>query len=119
MKGNYLASGGEETTIRIWNLSDYSCAMMLSEHTSSVNCLVHLGDDAFASASRDESIKILMRNDKTSRQTLDTQGDVVKRMAVVSSDLIASGDIDGVIRLWSCEDNALLETFVAHFDLIS
>ena len=40
-------------------------------------------------------------------------------MCVVSNNLIAIGDVNGVIKLWSHDDNTFLNSFDAHSDVIS
>ncbi len=58
----YLATGGEDGTIRIWNGATRACQKTLAQHIDDVKALVRLGSDCLVSGSADGTIKVMGRN---------------------------------------------------------
>jgi WD40 repeat protein len=54
----FIASGGQDTTIRIWRLSDGVCIRTLTGHTNAVWSITALPNGHIASGSSDNSIRI-------------------------------------------------------------
>ena len=53
-----LASGSDDTTIKIWNIEDRSIMSTLSGHTDAVNALCYVKEGVFVSGSDDKSLII-------------------------------------------------------------
>ena len=53
-----LASGSQDKTIKLWNISTNSCESTLFGHIKRVSSIIQLFDNRLASASWDHSIKI-------------------------------------------------------------
>ena len=116
-----LASGSDDITIKIWNLSNntlvatdgtiklwdvdtYSTITSLRGHTDVVYALsVYSHDDKpyLASGSWDNSIKIWSLEDHTLIRTIDEGDAWIRSLTVVNIDghhTLASGDFDGKIK---------------------
>ena len=75
MSKNILASGSEDTTIKIWNIEDRSIISTLTGHTGEVNALCNVKEGVFVSGSLDKSLIIWSKSTSGSsiyshRQTL-------------------------------------------------
>jgi WD40 repeat protein len=55
---NLLASSGGDSTIRIWDLNNYTCKMTLSGHTSQILGLKQVSSDILSSGSDDATVKL-------------------------------------------------------------
>ena len=55
---NRLASGSNDESIKIWDLSTFTCLQTLTGHRDTVMLLVALSENCLASSSADRSIKI-------------------------------------------------------------
>lgn len=53
-----LISGGEDKTIRIWNLETGKCEEILDGHDDFVRVVLGIGEDRIVSGSRDNSLRI-------------------------------------------------------------
>ena len=57
VQGDYIVSGSDDDTIKIWNINDGTLVRTLTGHTSSVNSVAVQGD-YIVSGSYDATIKI-------------------------------------------------------------
>ena len=55
---NYIASGSDDGTIKIWDLYNLKECQTLSSHTSNVSCIIKLNNNNLISCSEDQTIKI-------------------------------------------------------------
>ncbi len=59
LRGDMLASGSTDKTVRVWDIKHNRCIKVLAGHTGQVNALVTLADEYeifLCSASHDKSI---------------------------------------------------------------
>lgn len=83
LKDGQLASGSDDSTIKLWNVSSMKCIQTLSDHRGSVYCLCQLHNDRFASCSMDFTIKIWNQNTFQCQTTL-IQNDVIRFITQLS-----------------------------------
>jgi WD40 repeat protein len=94
-----LASGGDENTIRLWNLATGVETGSLVGKFSSVNALCALPDGRLASATDGDSIQLW--DLVTSASTfLEGHSGSVRALCVLPDGRLASGAQDKTIRLW-------------------
>tara|TARA_A100001015_G_scaffold295479_1_gene374505 strand:- start:1784 stop:2992 length:1209 start_codon:yes stop_codon:yes gene_type:complete len=105
--GDVLASGSWDNTIKIWNTATKTCSQTLIGHTEGVNSVsFNPGSEFLASASGDCTIKIwnyakgvLIRTLKP-RYPLHTQRVFLCVAWSPAGNILASGAVDGIVRLW-------------------
>ncbi|HEY9663744.1 MAG TPA: hypothetical protein V6C65_35290, partial [Allocoleopsis sp.] len=112
-QGHFLASGGDDHTVRVWNIDTGECCVILREHSSSV-CSVAFSPDGsiMASSSTDRTIRIW---DTTTWECLRLlqghTGSVISVAFQPNSDntspehplILASASYDETLRLWNIQ----------------
>jgi WD40 repeat protein len=101
----FLASGGSDATVRLWDPTTGQQVRQLDGHTASVNVVCSMpiqGRTLLATASSDGTVRIW--NPATGRQLgyIDTYAGPIRAMCVVQlagSTFLAIGSTDGVVRL--------------------
>ena len=58
LNNNQVATGSLDSTIKIWNISDWTNTKTLTGHTGTVYILLKLNENEIASGSLDKTIKI-------------------------------------------------------------
>ncbi|GBC96306.1 Protein TolB [bacterium HR16] len=118
--GNLLASGSDDMTVKIWQVSDYgrvfSLQRSLQGHTSWVNAVAFSPDGSLlASASRDGTVRIWRVSDGTLVRTLTGHNGSVTSVAFSpDGQYLASGSEDGKVRIWNTSDGLLVRTLSDH-----
>jgi WD40 repeat protein len=73
--GKWLASGGGDTTVRIWDVKDRSVVAVLKEHTSSISSVAFSpGGKWFASGSGDGTVQIWEVNLRVPGMSVEPSG---------------------------------------------
>ena len=103
--GRYLASGGEDTTVRVWDANTGQQLRTLNRHTARVLSVVFSPDGRYlASGARDRMIRVWDAN--TGQQLRTLTGHTSGVAAVVFSpdgQLLVSGGEDAMIRVWDAD----------------
>ena len=108
MSKNILASGSEDTTIKIWNIEDRSIMSTVSGHTEGVNVLCNVKEGVFVSGSYDYSLIIWSKSTPESsiyshRQTLTGHNSYIKGIIRLNNREIVSGEYDGDLWIWDID----------------
>ncbi|WP_294537695.1 PH domain-containing protein [uncultured Rhodoblastus sp.] len=111
--GKFLISGSEDATVKIWDVDSERLLHDLAGHTDRVSSVAFSLDGQQAySASDDSTIKIwdvaserLLRDIPTGQEKIWA--------AAFSANVIASGGLDGTIKIWNTRSGSLLATFRA------
>ncbi len=115
-----LASAGEDSTIKLWDITTGQCLRTLREHTGSVRTVAFAKDGNFLiSGSDDRTIRVWDVTTGNCLQVLQGHQHQVWTVKVnQNSDLIASGSDDLTIKLWQIETGHCLKTLTGHTDWI-
>ncbi|MFN6564773.1 MAG: WD40 repeat domain-containing protein [Nostoc sp. ChiSLP01] len=100
--GKTLVSGGEDKTVKIWNLQTGELKQTLAGHTGKVNAVAISADSKIiASASNDKTVKIWDLNGGWLLRTLEGHTKVVRTVAISPDcQTIVSGSWDKTIKVW-------------------
>ncbi|KAH3757408.1 U3 small nucleolar RNA-associated protein [Pelomyxa schiedti] len=107
-KGNSLATGGKDNTIRVWDLHTLNCIHVVDGHTNAVTAIGWTSPIAFFSASSDTTLKSWMIvKEKGGVVNVVTKGTVkahdkdINSIAIAPNGMVATGSQDKSVKLWS------------------
>ena len=101
---NYIATGSEDKTVKIWNILTCECVNTLEGHRSYIKSIIVLQDiKLIASASHDCTIKIWNYKKQSSmcERTLSGHTKPILCLSHYNKELIASGGEDSAIKIWN------------------
>ncbi len=108
--GTRLASGGDDTTVRLWDLTNTDEWMTLEKHTGWTNVLAFSPDGTrLASGSTDKTVQLW--NTTTGERLATFTGHINGITALAFSPdgtTLVSGSADGMIRFWNTQTQAPL-----------
>ncbi|XP_076839632.1 PWP2 small subunit processome component [Brachyhypopomus gauderio] len=116
--GQYLATGGDDGKVKVWNCSSGLCFVTFQEHRSSVTGVAFTGSGTVVlSSSLDGTVRAFdlhrYRNFRTMTSPRPTQFSSLA--ADVSGELVCAGSQDSFeIFLWSMQTGRLLEVLSGH-----
>ena len=118
--GTRLASGGDDTTVRLWDLTNTDEWMTLEKHTSWANVLAFSSDGGMlASGSTDKTVQLW--NTTTGENLATFTGHINGITALAFSPdgtTLVSGSADGMIRFWNTQTRApLADRITGHTQL--
>ena len=118
--GRYLASGGGDNTIKIWEIATGRELCTFAGHSDWVRSVVYSPDGRYlASASSDKTIKIWQVATGKQLRTLTGHSRGV-RSVVYSPDgrYLASGSVDNTIKIWQVATGRELRTLTGHSEMV-
>ncbi|KAL6406189.1 hypothetical protein AUP68_10357 [Ilyonectria robusta] len=120
--GQRLASGSDDSTIKVWDVATGACLQTLEGHGDSVLTVAFSADgQRLASGSGDNTIKVWDAAMGACLQTLEGHGDLVLVLTVAFSadgQWLASGLNDSTIEVWDAATGACLRTLEGHGDFV-
>jgi WD40 repeat protein len=113
-----LASGSDDSTIKIWNVESRACERTLSGHNTIVRSVIQLLDGRLASGSWDKTIKIWNINSGTCERTLSGHSGGVQSVIQLSNGRLASGSWDATVKIWNINNGTCERTLSGHSEIV-
>lgn len=115
LQNEFLLSGSDDKTIKIWNKTDWSLIETLKGHSKAIRCLVKLSKSLVASGSDDKTIKIWdlnkIHNKKVPIKEIKTlKGHLKPIKSLVymkSNNFLVGSQCDLYIYIWNLNDFSL------------
>lgn len=108
LKDGRLASGSEDSTIKIINFADnYKLDLSLTGHTKAVRSMIQLENGTLISSSEDKSIKFwtIKKDSFTCDHTIENaHDDKVIKLVKISEEEIASISTDSEVKIWKTSE---------------
>ncbi len=108
----FMASGGEDRKVIIWDLSSYSIKNTLTGHTSSVYCIKRLSSNLIASG--DDKGLIIVWNWLTGEQIFDLTGHTstlyLNSLDLYDEQTLVSGSLDKTVKFWNITNGELIQS---------
>nr|WP_317891623.1 WD40 repeat domain-containing protein [Tolypothrix sp. PCC 7601] len=114
--GQKLASGSEDKTIKLWDMTTGKLLQTFNGHSGLIKTIALSNDgEKLASGNDDKTIKLWDVSTGKLLQTFSGHSDVVNSVAFSSDgEKLASGSKDKTIKLWDVSTGKLLQTFNGH-----
>jgi WD40 repeat protein len=112
-KGKFLASGGDDRTVRIWDSETGKAVATLRGHKATVNSVAFSPDGMLvAGGGDDRTVRIWDAETGTPKRTLAREDIGPVRSVAFSPDgsLLASADFEPTVRLWDVRTGELVRT---------
>jgi WD40 repeat protein len=118
--GKLLASGSNDHTVRLWEVSNGKQLALLKGHSTGVNSVVFSPDGKQVASSADDGT-IRLWEVSSGKQLMSLEGYTGAVLSVAfspDSRQVASGANDGTIRLWDVSSGKQLALFEGHTSLV-
>ncbi len=114
--GNLLASGGDDKTVRVWNVRQGECLQILEGHIGGITSVSFSARDILVSGSYDNTVRVWnVKHDKV-LQIYEGHTNGVRCISFGSVDILASGSNDGTVRVWNVRQGKCLQTLKGHLE---
>jgi serine/threonine protein kinase len=119
--GKRLITGGDDKTIRLWDVSTGREVQRFSRHAAGITALAFRADtNQFASASRDQTVRLWDLRRGLEVETFEAHAGTVLDIAVSADGRrLASAHFDTILRLWDMESASEQGKFVGHKQMVS
>ncbi len=116
--GKWIASGGHDTTVKIWDIMNGECRMTLKGHTANVKSVAITPDGRLiVSGSDDRSIRVWDRRSRRELANLDGHIGEVRSVVALQDNIRAfSAGLDGTLKIWNLASYACLKTIECGLD---
>ena len=106
-----LASGSEDSIIKIWDIEERAIICTLSGHTNTVTTLCYVREGVFVSGSWDKSLIIwskLPGSNIYSQQLLTGHTSQIRGIIRINNSEIISGEFVGDLRIWNIDQGVCI-----------
>ena len=116
---HYVASGSDDTTVRVWDTQSLRCVATLRGHTDNVRSLVSVPDKFIISGSWDKTIRVWDCKRWSEVACLRGHSEATLALAVSTrAGVVVSGSFDCTIRSWSLDSFQCRQVFDIHSDAV-
>ncbi|KAJ8085523.1 general transcription repressor [Marasmius tenuissimus] len=119
--GKYLATGGEDKLIKVWNIETKTIRNIFEGHTQEVYSIDYSSDgQLIVSGSGDKTVRVWNMEDGTSKLFTTHEDNAGVTSVRFSSDgrYVAAGYMDDHVRIWEVATEQFVERLRGHQDCI-
>jgi WD40 repeat protein len=110
-----LASGSQDTTVRLWNVQDGECLKVLHGHTGWVHSVSFSSDgQTLVSGSDDRTMRLWNVQDGECFKVLYAPRGICSVRFSPDDRTLASGHFDGTVRIWDIQSGQCLQVLHGH-----
>ncbi|MBA2391411.1 MAG: helix-turn-helix domain-containing protein [Ktedonobacteraceae bacterium] len=123
LDGNTIASCDEDLAIRLWDVNTDRCLQVIKGHTSRIRSVVFALDGKIVSCSEDQTTRLWSDNG-TCLRTFDAYNEAAQSISTTNRvwsvaynlavDIIATGNEDHTVRLWSAKTGECMHILKGH-----
>ena len=116
---HYIASGSDDSTVRVWDSQSLRCVATLRGHTDNVRSLASVPGKFVLSGSWDKTIRVWDCKSWHEVACLRGHSEATLALAVRPRDgVVFSGSFDCSVRLWSLDTFRCIKVFNIHADAV-
>ena len=108
-----LASGSEDKTIKIWNISEKKCISTITGNYECIQSLLKIDDNTLAAGAHD-TIRVFDIDSKKELYSLIGHEKSVCTLIKLSEDKIVSGGYDNLIKIWDLKNKICEASLFGH-----
>jgi len=114
--GRYLASGGQDATVRLWDIHAGICRQTLTSHTDWVRSVAFSPDGQWlATSSNDSTVRLWDVASGQGHQTFSSHSNWINGVAFSPDEAcLATTSTDRAVRLWSLGNTSQCQTITGH-----
>jgi len=115
----FIASGGDDPRVFIWDLKTYSSKYNLTGHTISVYCIKRLSSNLIASGDRNGLIIVWdwLLGTSVFKLTGHTNGLYLSSLDLYDEQTLISGSLDRTVKFWNITNGDLIRTLNAEIKI--
>lgn len=116
LKNGQLASGSDDTTVRIWDTQprkprSLSCIHELKGHNDSVYAIAELKNDKLATGGKDLTVRVWDMNTWSCRLVILGHSATITSLCSLSNGNVASASHDNTVSVWDADTGVCIRKF--------
>jgi len=120
LSGQFMASGGDDQIVFIWDLSLYAIKYTLRGHSFSVNCIKRLSSNLIASGDKNDGLILVwdwLTGEKIFQLTGHSSSLHYYSLDLYDEQTLISGSEDRTVKLWNIKNGTLIRSITVDIQI--